>query len=367
MLLLNRSLNLIHNVCRHWLGPSLGMVVLVVVLGRLLVEPARTLPRFDKEGMDPFSVVEVYRLRGQPEPFTVALLGSSVSIWGILPEVVAEEMGLRPQDVRKLAIQAGTPFDMWHLVERNPERFENLRMAVVEVNPRMLDEDTESHRTRLTASQHATYQERQMMYRREERWRQRADFILPVYSVRRPLKDVFLNIWVPDHSSALFEHPDLRLEPFNAGWKVQDEDPAHHRFVDNVPAEVVARRLVGSWRLSRLYDRSLRNLLEWFHARNIRVVLHQLPVHPHVGDCIATNADNAQGYVDFEDYLETLRANESPLLTLLATHERKIPVHGMRDHTHLNEIGANIYSRELGRRLRSALLPEQQPIGVTPE
>ncbi len=342
---------------RRWIGPSGFVALAVVVLGRLLLEPARDLPRFDKEGMDAFHVVDVHRLKTHPEPFEIAALGSSVSIWGIIPEEIATSVGLPSTAVRKLAVQGGTAFDMWHLVKRNPDQFEHLKAAIVELNPRMLDDDTEGGRMRLTAAQHASFDERRLMRLKSERWLQKVDLILPIYSVRRPLKDACLNVLNPSPHSQVLPNVTQRLEPFNAGWHVLGGDQKHHYFVETVTAESTANRLYGHWRLSRLYDNSLRQLLAWFRGRDIPVLFHQPPVHPDVAAHMEVTEKETQGYASYSAYLAELDIGSPGFFTPVSCMDCDIPIHGMRDHTHLNEIGARIYSRKLGSLLRPMLEP----------
>lgn len=340
----------------RWLGPSALFALAVVLVGRIALEPVRDLPRFDHEGMDPFHVVETYRIRDKKEPFTVAILGSSVSIWGIIPEAMAESLGQPRSAIRKLAIQGGTAFDMWHLVERNPSRFEGLKAAVVEINPRMFDDDTEPGRLRLTAAQIANYHERKALHLKSERWIQRADYFIPIYSVRRPLRDVILDIAHPSPQSPFFPKVAQRLEPFNPGWVVTNEDPAHHFFVTNVTAEAAAKRLYGRWRLSKLHDESFQKLMKWFQERNISVLLHQPPVHPSVAEHIIDSAKERDGMRVYGMYLANLGLEEETFFRPLSCLDCDIPAHGMRDQTHLNQLGARIYSSELGRRLKSIIV-----------
>ena len=65
------------------------------------------MPQYDAKGMDPYSAVEKFQLRENPQPFSVAMFGSSVSIWGVLSDLVADELKLPPHDVRKLAESGG--------------------------------------------------------------------------------------------------------------------------------------------------------------------------------------------------------------------------------------------------------------------
>ena len=331
----------------RWFGPSALMALGVFFTGRLLMEPLRPLPRFDEEGMDPFSVVETYQLRERSEPFEIGVFGSSVSIWGVLPEVIAEELDVPENSVRKLAVQGGTPFDMWQLLQRNPEKFEKMRTAVVEINPRMLDDDQEGGRMSVTVAQHASLDERELLTRKVDRWKQRGDLVLPILSVRRPVKDAMLDVLNTPHLASVHPHPDRRLTPHGPGWHVEDEDPVNHLFVDSVTADKAARRIMGNWHLSRLHHDALKKSLAWFKDHGVIAICHQMPVHPDVASHLKTDEKVARGYAAYNAFVKSLDLPEGTFLQPLSCLDCGIPVHGMRDHTHLNRLGATIYSEML--------------------
>ena len=93
--------------------------------------------------MDPYGVVETFRCGLIQTRSASALFGSSVSIWGVLSESWRDELRLPHAQVRKLAVVGGTPFDHWKLIERNPEEFAGSKVALIELNPRMMHPDME--------------------------------------------------------------------------------------------------------------------------------------------------------------------------------------------------------------------------------
>jgi hypothetical protein len=338
---------------RRWCGPSAIVALGVFLAGRIAFEPLRTLPQFDERGMDPYSTVETFRLRLDPKPLSVALFGSSVSIWGVLSERLAEELGLPHEQVRKLAVVGGTPFDHWKLIERSPEEFSASRVALIELNPRMMHPDMESdERIRFTLSQHATWNERETLHRRHERYFQRIEMALPVISVRRSLRSALLNCVQPVHGTPVYPEPDERLFPF-IGWHVPEGGAPYFR--DVIPPSTAARRLVGNWHYSRFQDQCLRKTLDFFREKGVRVILYQLPVHPDVADQLRSDPKYAAGYAKFLAYVETLGVPPEDRIQHVDIADSGVPIRGMRDLTHFNEIGANIYSRWLGARVRAML------------
>src|SRR4051812_33844516 len=99
----------------RWFGPGALVTIAVFVLGRLALEPFRSAPHFDDRGMEAYGTTEAYLLRKNPDPVKVAFFGSSQSVWAIMAEVIAAEIGEDPAGVRNLAVEGGTPFDMWNL------------------------------------------------------------------------------------------------------------------------------------------------------------------------------------------------------------------------------------------------------------
>ena len=337
----------------RWWGASAAVTACVFVAGRLAVEPLRTMPQYDGKGMDPYSAVETFQLRKHPERFSVAMFGSSVSIWGILSDVVADELKLAHHEVRKLAVVGGTPFDHWKLIERTPDAFADLKVAMIELNPRMMHPDMEAdERVSFTISQHATWRERKELRFSHQRDWQRLEMFLPLKSVRRSLRSAFLNVLQPVHGTSVYPKPEARLYPF-LGWHVPEGSTPYYR--DIIPPQTAARRLVGNWRYSRLQDQSLRRTLSWLRERKVRVVLYQLPVHPDVAAHIRTNPNYAAGYEKFVQYVDTLDVPISDRLALLDVADCGASAEAMRDLTHFNEIGARIYSRWLGARLHGLL------------
>ena len=182
----------------RYLGPSGFVALAVLLLARIAVEPFRDLPKFDDKGMDAYAAVEEFRLRKVPEPFEIAVFGSSVAVWGIIPEVLAESMGAEPAKLRLLAVEGGTTFDYWNLVRRNEAKYDKLRLALVEINPRELNQNLEGDpRLTLDLAQHATHSELMMMRHRSERAYFLAEEVVPLFSARRPLRTLHLNIADP--------------------------------------------------------------------------------------------------------------------------------------------------------------------------
>lgn len=345
---------------RRWFGKAALIATVVFIAGRLAVEPLRDAPQFDAKGMEAYAAVETFALRQSPHPFSVALFGSSVSIWGVLSNLVADELRLPHEQVRKLAVVGGTPFDHWNLIKRNPEKFHNMRTAVIEINPRMMHPDMESdERVRFTISQHATWRERKELRHSHERDWQRLEMVLPLVSVRRSLSSALLNCVQPVHGTPVYPKPEARLFPF-FDWHVPAGSPPYFR--DIIPPSTAARRLVGSWRCSRLQDQCLRKTLDWLRERGVRIILYQLPVHPEVAQHIRGNPRHADGYAEFCRYADSLGVPPQDFIQTLDIADCGVGVEGMRDLTHLNEIGATIYSHWFGERLRT-LLPQSGQSG----
>jgi hypothetical protein len=340
---------------RQWGGPAAIVAAAVFVLGRLALEPLRPLPHFDMRGMEAFSSTETYLLRKQADPVEVAFFGSSQSVWAVLPEIVARELEENPVRVRNLAVEGGTPFDMWNLIRRNEEKLKNLRIAIVEVNPFVLKQGLDSDpRVAIDVAQHGTVPERLMLAHREDRVKQLAEWVLPVLSVRRSLESTFLDAVDPDPGNAIYPCPEQRTHPA-VGWKA-DGKPHLKKERETVMPLIAARRMVGGWRLSKLQDYALRQSLGWFAQHGVRVIFHELPVHPEVMDAIHHDPGLERGQENYRAYLDTLEPKPFARSLILDPPDCAITADEMADRTHLNERGARIYSAHLAAKVHSFLV-----------
>lgn len=339
---------------RHWGGPAALVTLAVFVLGRIALEPLRPVPHFDERGMEAYSSTEIYLLRDQPDAVEVAFFGSSQSVWALLADDVARMIGENPGHVRNLAVEGGTPFDMWNLIRRNEEKFKDLRVAIVEVNPFVLKQGLDSDpRVALDIAQHGTVPERMMLAHREDRVKQMAEWVLPVLSVRRSLQSVFLDAVHPAPGLPMYPCPEQRTHPA-VGWKV-DGKPHLKKERQSVTPEVAAKRMVGGWRLSKLQDHAFRQSLDWFARHGVRVIFHELPVHPEVIDAIHRDPSLMRGQEHYMAYLDSLQPQPFARTLMPDPAACGITADEMADRTHLNEHGARIYSTHLAAKVRSFL------------
>jgi hypothetical protein len=335
---------------KRWFGSGAFIALGILVAGRLAMEAGRTLPRFSEVEMEPHAAVEVYSLRKDPHPIETAIFGSSVTIWGVIPEVIAEEAGGDPAGVRKLAVRGGTGFDMWKLVENNQERFENLRLALIEIGPRLFDEDNETGRVAVTISQYASLQERLLLSERSARNEQLFDYLFASASARRSLDMAFLNVIEPEPGSPVLPDVDDAVSA-NRNWRFVGP----HHFRPKITAEKAARILVYHWKESKLHDQSLRRLLAWLQQHHSKIILFQMPVHPDVAGHIRGNKDYVASYEDYSRYIASLGIAPEFIVRPFEIGDCGISEGGMKDHTHLNQLGATIYSHFLGKEIKRRL------------
>jgi hypothetical protein len=340
----------------RWFGRGAWVALAVFLTGRLALEPLRDEPHFDDRGMDGFATTENYLLRKNPNPVSVAFFGSSQSVWAILSDDVAADMGEDPARVRNLAVEGGTPFDMWNLLRRNEDKFKDLRLAIIEVNPFVLKQGLDSDpRVAIDIAQYGSLHERLMVNHRSDRVTQMAEYALPLLSVRRSLRSAFLNVVDPDPGFAPYPGPEQRMYPA-VGWKV-DGHPHVIKERQTVAPEIAARRMVGAWRVSKLQDYALRQSLAWFAAHKVRVIFHEPPIHPEVIRAVHANPLFEQGHQDFHAYVDALEPAPFARIITPDPADCHITVKEMADRTHLNQLGAAIYSHELATRLMSHLAP----------
>lgn len=339
---------------RRWFGPGALVAAAVFLVGRFALEPLRDEPHYDVRGMEAFSAVETYMLRKNPTPVQIAFFGSSQSLWALLPHEIARDWGVDPALVRNLATEGGTPFDMWNLVRRNEGKFKDLRVAIVEVNPFVMKQGLDSDpRVSIDIAQHATVSERLMLTHREDRVKQMAEWVLPLLSVRRSMESAFLNVVDPDPGQPIYPCPEQRTFPA-AGWNVSVTQHVKKERQTMSPV-VAAKRMVGNWKCSKLQDQSLRETLSWFAKHHVRVIFHELPVHPDLMAAVHADASFEQGHKAFRDYIEALRP--APVASSFTPDPAELGItdEQMADRTHVNQLGAAIYSRHITAKVRPFL------------
>lgn len=336
---------------RRWFGTAGFIAVGILLLGRLALEPLRSLPHYDEKSMEAFGAVETFQIRLQKQRPSIAFFGSSQTIWGIATEECAKTIGIAPEECQKFGIVGGTPFDQWSLVRRNPDFFSHLSLAVIEANPFVL-RDTIEHDSRvsLSLSQHALFRERLEIGDRAERRKQLAEYLVPLQSVRRPLLSVILSLADPAPGWPAYPSADKRIYPLS-DWYTNGMSQIHDKARHLITPKDAAKKMVGKWKLSPLNDASLRHLLTWFSERSIPVVIHELPIHSEVAAAMQKDPDFSHGYHRFLDYLKELSPAPAMILSVLEPGEFGETDRCMADRTHMNELGARSYSHLLGEKI----------------
>lgn len=316
------------------------------------MEPLRSVPQVDDEGMEPYGAVETFRLRENPAPVEVAFLGSSQTIWGIDTASIAKVLRRKPSRVVNLGTAGGTPFEMWNLVRRNPKEFEHLRLAVIEINPFILRPGLEGDpRVFAAVSSRASLTERFLLRERANRIWQGAEWVLPLNSVRRSLESALQNIVGIGKWKKLNPDLDGRIKP-GKGWSMSSQQILRKKERYTDPPATVAKRFVGSWQVSSFQDYAMRSLLQWMKEHHVPVVLHQLPVHPEVAEYLLNDSRFAESYLDYCAYIDSLKPTPRVILRSVSPEEFGGDVSSMADRTHLNEAGAIMYSSQLGAKIR---------------
>ena len=333
------------------------------------LEPLRSVPQLDNEGLEPYSAVETFRLRENPIPVEVAFLGSSQTIWGVETTSVAKMIRRKPTRVVNLGTAGGTPFEMWNMVRRNPDEFDQLRLAVIEINPFILRPGLEGDpRVFAAVSSRASLAERFLLWERSDRFWQAAEWVLPLNSVRRSLETTLNNIVGNGKWRKLNPGLDGRIKP-GKGWKMANQAKFRKKERNTVTPENVAKRMVGSWQVSSFQDYALRSLLQWMDDQRVPVILHQMPVHPEVAEIMQNDPRFAESYRDYNAYIDSLRPAPTAIFRFMQPADFGGDADSMADRTHLNEAGALLYSAELGHKIRPymRLAPQRKSAGKPPK
>lgn len=341
---------------RRWFGRSAWIALGVFLLGRLALEPVRTLPLYDIRGMDAYGAVETFQLREQEAPVKIGFFGTSQSVWGVISEEAASTWGVPAGEVRNLSIEGGTPFGMWSLIRRNEEKLSRLRVAIVEVNPFVLQQSLDAdQRVRANLAQHATLYERSQVRPRSERVAHLLEWLLPVRSVRRNLYSATLDVLHPEPGNPIYPWPEKRVFPM-ADWKAENAHAHMEKGRKLIDPELAAKRILGHWKLSALQDHAFRRSLEWFHAHGVKVIFHELPVHPEVYAVMQQEQDFQKGNAAFLRYVGSLTPGPASSILTPDPAMCHLTAEHMADRTHCNEIGARIYSRYLAEKVKGEVV-----------
>ena len=344
-------------VAHRWVGAAGIITACVFLAGRALIEPVRILPRYDEEGMDAYHTAELFRVRdnvvrGNARPIRGIALGSSVSIWGIVPEIFEREIGLPEKSFVNGAVQGGVTFQSWTMVRRNQDLLSDIKIALIEVNPRALSKGMDDDdRIQLSVRQYATFEERMMVSGHETRRIDRIDYFLPFWSARRPLSDVVRNVVQPVPGDPLYDYTGGRLTPYR-DWFMEDTDPAKYEPHLKVAPERAAEMIIGRWKISTLEDESMRKTLDWFRDEGALIILHGYPTHPLAVEAIRKDKKHMESMRRYEEYLKTLGVPEDQMFVHFEIGECGVPEVGMRDFAHFNQIGAEAYCHCLGGKIR---------------
>jgi hypothetical protein len=305
--------------------------------------------------MDAYHAIEQFKVRAHEAPIDAVSLGSSVSIWGIVPEIFEEKLGLKPGSMVNGAVQGGVAFDGWCMVRRNEEALSNVKIAVIEVNPQLLSKGMDDDdRIALDLSQRATLEERLMVSDRRARRREVEDFLLPLWSARRPLGILVRNVVHPEPETPLYPKTGGRLSPYK-DWFMEETDLSTYKPNLKIPADLAASRIIGKWKPSELEDHSIRCTLDWFRSQGALIILHQFPTHPLAIEAIRKDPKMAASLKVYDDYIKSLGIPEEQMFIHLEISDCNVPLVGMRDYSHFNQIGAEAYCKHLGDMIRQLL------------
>ena len=80
-----------------------------------------------------------------------------------------------------------------------------------------------------------------------------------------------------------------------------------------------------------------------------------MPIHHDVAAIIRSDPKCVAGYAVYEQYLADNGIASPWYMPSFSLDDCGIPEKGLRDHTHLNQLGATIYCRHLGARVREQM------------
>lgn len=338
---------------RPQIAPAVWIALAICVVFRFGVEPLRDLPKADrKEDLYDFRVVEKFFVEDVDELPQVIMLGSSISMYAFVPELLARELSLPETAVRNLPIPGGAPWDSLMLLRRNPKLLENAKVALIDVQPYMLNADYEyaipDRFYNLASLADAA---------RAEGWsrvRAVANWFWPFVSLRRPMRAWALEIEnrregvVPFKKAAYYPmwHPDATYPRATEAELSEALSAEKHR-----PANW-ADLTLGEFDFSERQADALRDLLALLKAHGVAVLIHQPPFHPDFYARAAERPEERQALARYFSFLEEVSGDGVMLQIWKRPAELGFRPEDLPDYGHMPRRLAERYTRTMAAIIR---------------
>ena len=348
---------------RPRIARSVWIALVICAAFRLAIEPLHDLPKADRnEDLYDFLVAERFFIEEPRELPQVVLLGSSISMYNFVPDLLAAELGLAESRVRLLAFPAGAPWDAAALLRRNPELLHEAQVVLFDVQPYMFNTSYEhavpSRFYNLATLAEATQLAGLASLRAVGNW------VWPFVSFRRPLRAWVMQVdhWIsgstPLEKATAYPdwHPEAKYyKPTEAELFRALSTP---KFQPREWADVT----IGDWSFSRRQAESLLAMVRELRERGIHVFIHQPPFHPDFYARARERDETRRGLERYFSFLDELEAAGAHVEIWMEPKDLGFLPADLPDYGHLTRRLAELYTRAVATRLQDLdMVPNGPP------
>ena len=310
-------------------------MLLCLLLIRLAVTPLLDWPRSDRhDDLHDFLAVETFRARQPGPPPVVLLLGSSRTMYGFEPDLMAESLGLEAGAVRLLAIPGSTPWDARVLLERNPHLARGAKVAVLDLQPYMFNSNYEyalpDRYSSLAGPGEALWLQGM------DRVRALAQWVWPVHALRRPLRT-----WLQD--AQLLASGESAIEE-TLGLPLWNERHPQHTETDEELAEAMGQEkfqargwadvTFEAFSFSQRQAHHIHALIAELRREDVHVIVHHPPMHTGFYKRVEESAEARDALADYFALLETLREDGADVIIWRTPEEIGFSSDSLPDYGH---------------------------------
>jgi hypothetical protein len=275
----------------------------------------------------------------------ILLVGSSITHADLIPDQLAADFNLPAHEVGQIILPLGTPWDALLLFRRNPTLLDTPTLVVLDVGPWQMNDNIW---TRIEGRWvwGATLEERLQAPPREEILAL-GDWVWPVISQRRELRKWVLGL--PNLTRARSEAIASFSEDIDWTahyWRTHADPVLRAKAMNrkgNSPED--AARDVEELHWSARMEGSLRQLLKLLHNHEIRVLLHQPPMHPDYCSYIEQHPRARDNLSTFACFAQTLAGSDVRVKIWDRAEEVGIREEDFIDYGHYGHAGAASYTR----------------------
>jgi hypothetical protein len=305
------------------------------------------LDRIPSEGKEPAVLGGEMRLKQNPKPPQVLLVGSSLTLAGFVPDQLADHLRLSAGDVGQFSLGAGTPWDALVLFRRNTTLLDEVRLVVLDISPWQMGEavwDVIYNRFLWNA----TLSERWQAPGRRK-FEAVGDWLWPCLTERREMRMWLLGLQGlarPHSEPTTAADADERNPYWRAYADPQQREQAMTRskFSPEVAAEGMAQ-----FRWSADMERAVHALLALLSEHHVPVLLHQQPLHPRFFASVEQHAEARDNYSAYSSFVRSLAGPDVHVQIWETPEEAGIRAEQFLDYGHLGRPGAEAYTRTIAR------------------